>query len=122
MATRTSKAIRSGVIGFVAGAAALGVAASAQPVHSVVSSAIGVQPRHDRARADDRDGRRAQDQPKADGGDLWTPSDGQGGQDDWSLPQDPTQGGDQWQLPQDQSQQQPYVQPAPQQAPQSQAS
>lgn len=37
----------------------------------------------------------------------------------WTPPAQPDDG---WLIPQDQAQQQPYVQPAPQQAPQSQAS
>ena len=96
MASRTTKTIRSGVIGFVAGVAALGVVATAQPLHRAVSSAVGAEPATSAA---------ATRTPKA-------------AQELWSPPQ--TQ--DQWLIPQDQSQQQPYVQPAPQQAPQSQAS
>ena len=116
MATRTSRAIRSGVIGFVAGVAALGVAASAQPVHDAVASAVGVGPRLDRERPDAGRAAAARDaRPQGDGS---LPQDQ--GQDDWSLPQD--QGQDGWSLPQDPAPQQPYVQPAPQQAPQSQAS
>lgn len=112
MATRTQKVIRSGVIGFVAGVSALGVAATAQPVHAIVSSAVGATDGH--AREHDDDGRR--------GDRRWTPDPQQGqGADPWAQPQGQG-GGDQWALPQSQGQADPYVQPAPQQAPQSQAS
>ena len=98
MASRTTKTIRSGAIGFVAGIAALGVVATAHPLERAVSTAVGVDtaPSH-------RHHRDAQ------------------AQGHWQ-PQQQSQAQDQWLLPPDQSQQQPQVQPAPQQAPQSQAS
>ena len=103
MANRTTKTVRSAVVGFVAGVAALGVVATAQPLHRAVSTAIGNEtttsvaaaPRHHRAT-----------QPQS--------------QQLWSPPQAQPQDQNQWIVPQQQQQQ--YVQPAPQQAPQSQAS
>ena len=110
MASRTTKTIRSGAIGFVAGVAALGVVATAQPLHSAVSTAVAGET-HDAARSGADRAKPSQE--------LWTPPQAEQ-QDDWLAPEQQPQ--DQWQIPQDQSQQQPYVQPAPQRAPQSQAS
>lgn len=99
--TRRSRIVRSGVIGFAAGLATLGVAASASPVHSAVATAVGVE----RAGWSELLGRSAAaDAPGREPAATSAPAQGQ-----WLLPQEPAQP-------------QPNVQPQPQQAPQSRAS
>ena len=105
---RRSTIVRSGVVGFVADVAALGVAASASPVHGVVSSAVQTEVDgwstllgHDRSSVPATSTPQVQQQPV--------------------QPQQDVQPQAQ-QQPYVQPQQQPYVQPQPQQAPQSRAS
>lgn len=100
--------VRSGAIGFVAGLATLGVVASASPLHGAVASAVGAEA----AGWDQLLGGREH-------GALDAHASGSRALAQQS-PSSQEQG--QWLLPQDQSQQQPHVQPQPQQVPQSRAS
>ena len=100
--------MRSGAIGFVAGLATLGVVATASPLHGAVASAVGAEAA-------------AWDQLLGGREHRAVDSHGSGARALAQQAPAPTQQG-QWLLPQDQSQQQPYVQPQPQQAPQSRAS
>ena len=114
-AARNRKVLRSGAIGFVAGLATLGVVAHGSPAQSLISETAnsvraltGDDAHRTESRAVHRD---RHDAPTSEGR--------------WLLPQQPSEQPEhpeeQWLLPQ-QSPEQPYVQPAPSQQPQSQAS
>ena len=115
-AARNSKVLRAGAIGFVAGLATLGVVAHASPAHGLIAGALGETTPSAKALAAGKHRVQHTQQTQS--------------QDQWLLPQDPSQ--QQNVQPQDQSQQyaqpqyqqpqQQYVQPAPSQQPQSQAS
>lgn len=117
-AARNSKVVRSGAIGFVAGLATLGVVAHGSPAHALLSDttssvrALAGGKEHTRsARTQQQDPWIApQDQAQQDP--YW-----QSQQDPYAQPQQ-----DPYAQPQYQQPQQQYVQPAPSQQPQSQAS
>lgn len=108
-ATRNSKVLRSGAIGFLAGLATLGVVAHGSPARGLIddtTSSVRALTGAEQARA-----ARAHQR------------------DTWVAPQEPSQSTDPWLVPQEPQQpyaqpqyQQPQVQPAPSQQPQSQAS
>ena len=122
-AARNSKVLRSGAIGFVAGLATLGVVAHGSPAHALVSSALGAgdqgtslalgTSKHDKQRSTRQDNGQSQQSL-----DAWLQqqlSQSQQAQPQYQQPQQQAQ-------PQYQQPQQQYVQPAPSQQPQSQAS
>ena len=111
-AARNRKALRSGAIGFVAGLATLGVVAHGSPAQSLISETTGsvrALTGDDAHRTESRAVHRERHEAPTS-------------EEQWLLPQQPPeQPEEQWLLPQ-QSPEQPYVQPAPSQQPQSQAS
>jgi hypothetical protein len=118
-ASRNSKVLRSGAIGFVAGLATLGVVAHGSPAHALFSGT--------------NDAPRAARKHTAQQQDPWVAPQDPSQQDPYAQPQQdpywqsqqepyaqPQQ--DPYAQPQYQQPQQQYVQPAPSQQPQSQAS
>ncbi|MGI9186936.1 MAG: hypothetical protein ACR2J9_05365 [Gaiellales bacterium] len=119
-AARNSKVIRSGAVGFVVGLATLGVVAHGSPAHALLSGTTStVQSLADGEHAPAKRSRHAQTQ------DQWVAPQDQSQQDPyWQPQQDPSAQPQQdpYAQPQYQQPQQQYVQPAPSQQPQSQAS